>query len=36
MLTQEIRLDTVSNNLANIDTSGFKGDVTALKSFPRF
>jgi flagellar basal-body rod protein FlgF len=35
MLTQEIRLDTVSNNLANVDTAGYKSDVTCMKSFPQ-
>lgn len=34
MLTQEIKLDIVSNNLANVNTNGYKGNATAMKSFP--
>ncbi|MDR1966414.1 MAG: flagellar hook-basal body protein [Synergistaceae bacterium] len=34
MLVQEKMLDVVSNNLANVDTSGFRGRVAVNKSFP--
>ena len=33
MNAQQYRLDTISNNLANVDTAGFKKDVTVTKSF---
>ncbi len=33
MNAQQHRLDTISNNLANVDTAGFKRDVTVNKSF---
>ncbi len=33
MTAQQHRLDTISNNLANVDTAGFKKDVTVTKSF---
>ena len=35
MLVQEIRMDLVSNNLANVNTAGYKGDASAIKSFPQ-
>jgi len=35
MLVQEMKLDYVSNNLANINTPGFKQNVGAIKSFPQ-
>jgi flagellar basal-body rod protein FlgG len=34
MIAQETRLDTVSNNLANVDQTGFKKDLTVFKAFP--
>jgi len=34
MRAQQWRLDTVANNLANVDTDGYKKDVAALKAFP--
>jgi flagellar basal-body rod protein FlgG len=34
MLVQEKMLDVVGNNLANVDTSGFRGQVAVNKSFP--
>jgi len=34
MNAQQNRLDAVSNNLANVDTAGYKRDVTVSKSFP--
>ena len=34
MNAQQSRLDTISNNLANVDTAGFKRDTTISKSFP--
>ena len=34
MNAQQNRLDSISNNLANVDTAGYKRDVTASKSFP--
>ncbi|MBO7123473.1 MAG: flagellar basal-body rod protein FlgF [Treponema sp.] len=33
MVAQQNRLDAISNNLANVDTAGFKRDVTVSKSF---
>ncbi|MBR5964965.1 MAG: flagellar basal-body rod protein FlgF [Treponema sp.] len=33
MTAQQNRLDAISNNLANVDTAGFKRDVTVSKSF---
>ncbi len=33
MNAQQYRLDTISNNLANVDTAGYKKDVTVTKSF---
>ena len=33
MNVQQQRLDTIANNLANVDTAGFKKDVTSVKSF---
>lgn len=34
MNAQQNRLDAISNNLANVDTAGYKRDVTVSKSFP--
>lgn len=34
MNAQQYRLDTISNNLANVDTTGFKRDLAVSKSFP--
>ncbi len=34
MIAQEARLDTVANNLANADQTGFKRDITIFKAFP--
>lgn len=34
MNAQQNRLDTISNNLANVDTAGFKRDTSVSKSFP--
>ncbi|MBR5645655.1 MAG: flagellar basal-body rod protein FlgF [Treponema sp.] len=34
MNAQQNRLDAISNNLANVDTTGYKRTVTASKSFP--
>jgi len=34
MIAQEARLDTVANNLANVDKTGYKKDMTLFKSFP--
>ena len=34
MLVQEKMLDVVGNNLANVDTAGFRGRVAVNKSFP--
>ncbi len=33
MSAQQVRLDTIANNLANIDTDGYKRDVTVSKAF---
>lgn len=34
MNAQQNRLDAISNNLANVDTAGYKRDITVSKSFP--
>ena len=34
MRAQQWRLDAVANNLANVDTDGYKRDVTSFKAFP--
>lgn len=34
MNAQQNKLDAISNNLANVDTAGYKRDVTVSKSFP--
>jgi flagellar basal-body rod protein FlgG len=34
MKAQQWRLDAVANNLANVDTSGYKRDVASFKAFP--
>lgn len=34
MMAQQSRLDVVANNLANVDTAGFKKDTACLKAFP--
>ena len=34
MRAQQWRLDAVANNLANVDTNGYKRDVAAFKAFP--
>ncbi|MDR2784844.1 MAG: flagellar basal-body rod protein FlgF [Treponema sp.] len=34
MRAQQWKLDAVANNLANVDTDGYKKDVTAHKAFP--
>ena len=34
MNAQQNRLDAIANNLANVDTAGFKRDVSVTKSFP--
>ncbi|MGP1586856.1 MAG: flagellar basal-body rod protein FlgF [Treponemataceae bacterium] len=34
MNAQQARLDSISNNLANVDTTGFKKDIAISKSFP--
>jgi len=34
MRAQQFRLDAVANNLANVDTDGYKKDVAAFKAFP--
>jgi len=34
MRAQQWRLDAVANNLANVDTTGYKKDVASFKSFP--
>jgi len=34
MNAQQNRLDAIANNLANVDTAGYKRDITVLKSFP--
>ncbi|MBO7639858.1 MAG: flagellar biosynthesis protein FlgC, partial [Treponema sp.] len=33
MNAQQNRLDAISNNLANVDTTGFKKDIPVSKSF---
>ena len=34
MIAQQARLDVVANNLANVDKTGFKKDLTLFKAFP--
>lgn len=34
MNAQQNRLDAISNNLANVDTAGYKRDITVSKNFP--
>jgi flagellar basal-body rod protein FlgG len=34
MRAQQWRLDAIANNLANVDTNGYKRDVAAFKAFP--
>jgi len=34
MLAQQSKLDAIANNLANVDKTGYKKDVTLFKSFP--
>ncbi len=34
MNAQQVRLDAISNNLANVDTDGYKRDIAIHKSFP--
>ena len=34
MNSQQYRLDAISNNLANVDTTGYKKDIAVSKSFP--
>jgi flagellar basal-body rod protein FlgF len=34
MIAQQARMDTVANNLANVDQTGFKKDTTLFKAFP--
>jgi flagellar basal-body rod protein FlgG len=34
MRAQQFRLDAVANNLANVDTDGYKRDVASFKAFP--
>ncbi len=34
MLSQMLKMDVVANNLANIDKTGFKTDITVFKAFP--
>ena len=33
MIAQQNRLDAISNNLANVDTTGYKRDVAVNKNF---
>ena len=34
MIAQQARMDTVANNLANVDQTGYKRDTTLFKAFP--
>jgi flagellar basal-body rod protein FlgF len=34
MITQQERLDAISNNLANVDTTAYKSDEAIMKAFP--
>lgn len=34
MAAQQVKLDAISNNLANVDTTGYKRDIAIHKSFP--
>lgn len=35
LLTQEIQMDLITNNLANVNTNGYKQNASAIKSFPQ-
>ncbi|HOK93325.1 MAG TPA: flagellar basal body protein, partial [Spirochaetota bacterium] len=34
MLAQDARMDTIANNLANVDKTAYKKDITIFKAFP--
>ena len=34
MISQQARMDNIANNLANVDKTGYKKDLTIFKSFP--
>lgn len=34
MMAQEARMDSIANNLANVDQTGYKRDLTIFKAFP--
>lgn len=34
MISQQVRMDVVANNLANVDKTAFKKDTTVFKTFP--
>ncbi|MBN2040998.1 MAG: flagellar basal-body rod protein FlgF [Spirochaetes bacterium] len=34
MIAQQARIDTISNNLANVDKTAYKKDITVFKAFP--
>ncbi len=34
MMAQQVRVDTIANNLANVDTPGYRRDEAAFRSFP--
>ena len=34
MISQQVRMDTIANNLANADKTAFKRDTTIFKTFP--
>ncbi len=34
MIAQDARMDTIANNLANVDQTGYKKDLTLFKAFP--
>lgn len=35
MVVQMHRMDAIANNMANVDTTGYKRDVTVMKAFPQ-
>jgi flagellar basal-body rod protein FlgF len=34
MISQQVRMDVIANNIANVDKTGFKRDTTIFKTFP--
>ena len=34
MMAQQVRVDVIANNLANVDTPGYKRDMVSFRTFP--